>query len=123
MEIMQSGYAQTPLAKKLGMKSGFSVLVINRPEHYYKLFSDLPSDFESWWRDIQETIWSTRTELPKILCLSSGSTKVPIPDDKRFLFHIALMRSDAPPEVVEVLLKQDANTAALPLPRTSSRGT
>ncbi|MDF1695896.1 MAG: DUF3052 family protein [Saprospiraceae bacterium] len=44
MEIIQSGYAQTPLAQKLGIKSGFSVLIINRPKHYYKLFSDLPSD-------------------------------------------------------------------------------
>ena len=43
---MPSGYSKTPLAKKLGIKSGFKVLVINRPSHYYELFEDLPSDIE-----------------------------------------------------------------------------
>ncbi|WP_222984192.1 DUF3052 domain-containing protein [Flagellimonas meishanensis] len=37
-----SGYSKTPLAKKLGIKEGFSILLYNPPNHYWKLFSDLP---------------------------------------------------------------------------------
>ena len=43
---MPSGYSKTPLAKKLGMKSGCKVLFINRPVHYFDLFEDFPSDIE-----------------------------------------------------------------------------
>jgi len=37
-----SGYSGTPLAKKLGIKEGFDICLINTPKHYFKLFSDLP---------------------------------------------------------------------------------
>lgn len=37
-----SGYSQTPLAKKLGIKTGSSLLLINQPAHYFKLFADFP---------------------------------------------------------------------------------
>ena len=42
MEQNTSGYSATPLAKKLGLKEGHKVLIINRPYHYWELFSDLP---------------------------------------------------------------------------------
>lgn len=38
------GYSGTPLAKKLGIKQGFKIRLINPPDYYYKLFSDLPPD-------------------------------------------------------------------------------
>lgn len=41
---MPAGYSGTPLAKKLGIKSGFKVLILNAPVYYYDLFEDLPSD-------------------------------------------------------------------------------
>ncbi|SHK05972.1 DUF3052 family protein [Pseudozobellia thermophila] len=41
-----SGYSGTPLAKKLGIKNGFKVWVINEPKDYFALFSDLPNDIE-----------------------------------------------------------------------------
>lgn len=44
MEYINTGYSQTPLAKKLGIKEGFSILIINKPLHYFKLFSDFPKD-------------------------------------------------------------------------------
>ena len=44
MEFINTEYSQTPLAKKLGIKEGYSILVINKPPHYYKLFSDLPKN-------------------------------------------------------------------------------
>jgi hypothetical protein len=42
--ITPSGYSGTPLAKKLGIKSGFNIRLINAPEHYLSLFTDLPTD-------------------------------------------------------------------------------
>lgn len=41
-----SGYSGTPLEKKLGLKGGFKIRLINQPEYYYTLFSDLPSDIK-----------------------------------------------------------------------------
>ena len=37
-----SGYSGTPLAKKLGLKPGFRINIVNQPDYYYELFSDLP---------------------------------------------------------------------------------
>ena len=39
---MTAGYSSTPLAKKLGIKSAFKVLLVNAPDHYHGLFSDWP---------------------------------------------------------------------------------
>jgi hypothetical protein len=38
-----AGYSGTPLAKKLGIKEGFTIRLVNAPEHYYSLFSDFPA--------------------------------------------------------------------------------
>ncbi len=43
---MPAGYSGTPLAKKLGIKPGFKILVINGPDYYYDLFEDLPDDIQ-----------------------------------------------------------------------------
>jgi len=37
-----AGYSGTPLAKKLGIKAGIEVLVLNGPEHYRKLVEPWP---------------------------------------------------------------------------------
>jgi len=42
---MTAGYSGTPLAKKLGMKEGFLVLVINPPNNYLELLKPIPVDF------------------------------------------------------------------------------
>jgi hypothetical protein len=39
-----SGYSGTPLAKKLGIKAGFHVKLVNAPENYFNLFTDLPDN-------------------------------------------------------------------------------
>ncbi len=41
---MPAGYSATPLAKKLGIKPGYRMLLINEPDHYGDLFEDLPGD-------------------------------------------------------------------------------
>ena len=40
--MQTAGYSQTPLAKKLGIKEGFRVRLINTPEYYFELFTDMP---------------------------------------------------------------------------------
>lgn len=37
-----AGYSGTPLVKKLGIKEGYVIRLINQPDHYFDLFSDLP---------------------------------------------------------------------------------
>jgi len=37
------GYSSTSLAKKLGIKQGFRINLVNAPDYYLNLFSDLPT--------------------------------------------------------------------------------
>ena len=39
-----AGYSGTPLAKKLGIKAGFHIKLVNAPENYFDLFTDLPGN-------------------------------------------------------------------------------
>lgn len=41
---MTVGYSGTPLAKKLGIKEGFTVATINAPDNYEQLLAPLPND-------------------------------------------------------------------------------
>lgn len=43
---MPAGYSGTPLAKKLGIKPGHVVAVINGPDEFRELLVDLPDDVE-----------------------------------------------------------------------------
>ena len=43
-QTKSAGYSGTPLAKKLGIKENFRVEVINAPEDYLCLFTDLPAN-------------------------------------------------------------------------------
>ena len=40
--MSKAGYSGTPLAKKLGIKEGQRVILVNIPEHYYDLFEHFP---------------------------------------------------------------------------------
>ncbi|SHG31135.1 Protein of unknown function [Flagellimonas flava] len=42
--MQSAGYSGIPLAKKLGIKSGHSILLYNEPSHYLVLFETLPAD-------------------------------------------------------------------------------
>jgi hypothetical protein len=37
-----AGYSGTPLAKKLGIKEGFKIAVLNAPAYYFDLFTGMP---------------------------------------------------------------------------------
>ncbi|WP_295718582.1 DUF3052 family protein [Mucilaginibacter sp.] len=39
-----AGYSGTPLAKKLGIKPGAKLMLINAPDNYLQLLIDLPAD-------------------------------------------------------------------------------
>ena len=41
-----SGYSGTPLAKKLGIKEGFTIRLVNEPANYFDLFTDLPGNIK-----------------------------------------------------------------------------
>lgn len=41
---MPTGYSKTPLTKKLGIKTGFKLLLRNTPDHYFDLLLGLPED-------------------------------------------------------------------------------
>jgi len=41
-----AGYSGTPLAKKLGVKTGFKIRLINPPANYKELFTDWPENVE-----------------------------------------------------------------------------
>lgn len=45
-------YSQTPLARKLGIRDNFRILVVNMPENYLALFTDWPERIE-WVHDSQ----------------------------------------------------------------------
>jgi hypothetical protein len=53
MKIM-AGYSTTPLAKKLGIKPGYRIKLINAPAHYFDLFTDLPEDIDITGNDRQK---------------------------------------------------------------------
>jgi hypothetical protein len=39
-----AGYSGTPLAKKLGIKNGYHIRLVNPPENYFSFFDDMPAD-------------------------------------------------------------------------------
>jgi len=41
-----AGYSTTPLAKKLGIKAGNKIKLINAPENYFEQFADMPDDVD-----------------------------------------------------------------------------
>ncbi len=44
--MAQAGYSGTPLAKKLGIKEGSKVRLVNQPDYYFNLFTDLPEQVQ-----------------------------------------------------------------------------
>ncbi len=39
-----TGYSGTPLEKKLGIKEGFKIRIVNQPEYYFDLFTVMPEN-------------------------------------------------------------------------------
>ena len=46
LSTQPSGYSGTPLAKKLGIKPGNQIKLVNAPAYYLDLFTDFPADVQ-----------------------------------------------------------------------------
>lgn len=51
-----SGYSGTPLAKKLGIKRGFTIQVFNTPKSYSEFFSDFPEHIIQFPEDVNQEV-------------------------------------------------------------------
>jgi len=49
------GYSGTALGRKLGIKEGFDILLVNIPSHYFELFTDFPSEVNELKNPHQES--------------------------------------------------------------------
>ena len=49
-----AAYSGTPLAKKLGIKDGFLVGLVNEPDYYFSLFTEFPDNIQ-WDRHPDQT--------------------------------------------------------------------
>lgn len=49
----QAGYSNTALSKKLGIKPGFKIRLINPPAHYFDWLEPLPADTEFFEEPVQ----------------------------------------------------------------------
>jgi len=54
MFMKAAGYSNVQLAKKLGIKGMSSIRIVNGPEYYFDLFSDLPEDLKEVVRGKQK---------------------------------------------------------------------
>jgi hypothetical protein len=97
--MKQTGYSGTPLAKKLGIKEGFKIRLINQPEYYFELFTDMPSTiilltdkkikknfihyFSKQAKDLQKNILSLKNEIEEdgIIWISWYKKASKIPTD------------------------------------------
>ncbi|WP_343486297.1 DUF3052 domain-containing protein [Allomuricauda sp. d1] len=77
---MPAGYSKTPLAKKLGIKPGFCIHLINQPEHYWRLFDLLPSDIE-----VVENPRPESVDFVHLFCKHLNGLKEAAPTCKTFL--------------------------------------
>lgn len=39
---MPAGYSGTPLSKKLGIKAGSTIILVEQPDYYFDLFEEYP---------------------------------------------------------------------------------
>ena len=44
MTRLDTGYSGTALAKKLGIKDGYKIRLVNQPEYYFDLFEEFPTN-------------------------------------------------------------------------------
>lgn len=40
--MQTAGYSGTPLVKKLGIKNGFTIRIVNQPDYYFALLEYMP---------------------------------------------------------------------------------
>ncbi len=68
------GYSGTPLAKKLGIKEGYTILLINQPQHYKSLFTDFPLNTKEVKRPQVESV-----DFAHVFCTTENDLKTYLP--------------------------------------------
>jgi hypothetical protein len=80
---MPSGYSGTPLARKLGIKAGYNIILHNVPKNYLGLFTEWPEnivflrDNISDSADFIHVFCTTNNELQEVLKKLKPSLKNP----------------------------------------------
>ncbi len=105
-----SGYSGTPLAKKLGIRDGFIIKLINQPPYYFQLFTDMPGNisivtdgkakknfihcFVTKAEELYSNIFSLRNEITEngIIWISwhKKSSKIPTDITENIIREVAL---------------------------------
>lgn len=75
-----AGYSGTPLAKKLGIKEGFTITLYNAPEYYWDLFTDLPSKL-----DVRNGLGEDKLDFIHIFCTDLKELVSVAPQYKKML--------------------------------------
>lgn len=101
---MSDAYSGTPLAKKLGLKDEFRVLLYNQPKHYFELFSDLPNKLQ-----ILDKTESESADFIHLFCTSFDELTSIISDYKNAMTKNSLMWISWPKgkSKIETDLKRD----------------
>ena len=83
---MPAGYSGTPLAKKLGIKPGYTLLLYGAPDNYLELCSPLPEGVE-----IVEQIEAESTEFIHLFCTTLEELQQVFPSYKEALTKTGLL--------------------------------
>jgi hypothetical protein len=71
---MPAGYSKTPLNKKLGLKNGQFILLINQPDYYLSLFDEFPivteANLQSRYVDFIHLFTKNQSELKKYFTMA-----------------------------------------------------
>lgn len=107
-----AGYSGTPLAKKLGIKGGSTLVLVNAPDDYLALVAPLPDDVRILSRMSTRTdivhIFSTReAHLRKVL----GASRARLPDEGMIWVSWPKKAARVPTDITEDTVRK----VALPL--------
>ncbi len=80
-----AGYSGTPLAKKLGIKDGFKIKLVNVPAYYFELFSDFPGQTKM----IKDA--TTKVDFIHFFCINAGELSAKIKVFKNQLLPVGMI--------------------------------
>ena len=78
-----TGYSGTPLAKKLGIKEGFTIQVFNSPKHYIEFFVDFPDQIKIAGQSLDDNTIDFIHIFAKSLEVLEGSFTTALPGLKK----------------------------------------
>lgn len=96
-----SGYSKTPLAKKLGIKAGYSIRLVNQPDYYLTLFDELP--------DVHEASTGEQVDFIHFFTKSISELETRLPDLKSDLKPIGILWVSWPKKAAKVDTDLDGN--------------